>query len=176
VEVLNNRKYHELALKVSLLSGMTLKLKKQDFEKRLQKKKIDINPPALIVLRLVRSRMGTISEVSKQMILAPATIVPIIDLLEKKGLVTRGPDASDRRKNILSITSKGLLILDAVPIISNEDLIVKSLLKMGEQKSEQLVARLEELLKNISGGEEASFIIGKLVEKENGISRNDGKR
>jgi DNA-binding MarR family transcriptional regulator len=50
----------------------------------------------------------------------PPTVTRIIDLLEKKGLVERGPAAGDRRKFNLFLTKDGQAIYNqAFPIVAD---------------------------------------------------------
>jgi DNA-binding MarR family transcriptional regulator len=41
----------------------------------------------------------------------PRNLVPIVDELEKRGLVKRGSDAGDRRRHAVTLTSNGIALL-----------------------------------------------------------------
>ena len=59
------------------------------------------------------------------------TMVELIDVLEDKGLVTRRPDAADRRRKVLELTAEGQATLPRATRASN-------------QAEQQLLAELDE--------------------------------
>jgi len=94
-----NNNYRFFGFKIQHLSSVVLKLSRRDTEQRLNRENINISLPALAVLRLVRNDVcTTINDLSRKMMIAPPTLVPMIDGLEKKKLLTRGTDAKDRRR------------------------------------------------------------------------------
>ncbi|WP_432496337.1 MarR family winged helix-turn-helix transcriptional regulator [Kineococcus auxinigenes] len=44
------------------------------------------------------------------------TMVALLDVLERKGIVTRRPDPADRRRNVVELTEQGLRTYDAARI------------------------------------------------------------
>ncbi|EXG82325.1 transcriptional regulator [Cryptosporangium arvum DSM 44712] len=44
------------------------------------------------------------------------TMVALLDVLERKGIVTRRPDPADRRKNVVELTEQGLQTYDAAQV------------------------------------------------------------
>jgi DNA-binding MarR family transcriptional regulator len=149
-----NLQYQHLALRVKLLSAIAFKIARQDFEKRLKKESIGISPLALVVMRIIRQEHCTIQYLSKQLMIAPASLVPIIDSLERKGLVKRSSDPKDRRKTPLALTSKGEVLFSRFQSLTKDGLLVKSISKLGDKKSLQLIGLLEELTNILSGDKE----------------------
>jgi DNA-binding MarR family transcriptional regulator len=80
----------------------------------------------------------------------PATLVPVVDALEDKGLVKRGKDAKDRRRTPLTITETGTAVLDRVPLVDENDVIVNALKELGDQKVQRLLTLLRELATQVS--------------------------
>lgn len=137
--------YRARALKLSILSVIVAKLTKRDLEQWLQHERINIGSLALAVMRLIRHEPATIQDLSRQMMITPATLVPVIDTLTRKGFVAKGADAEDRRRNPLSLTPKGAELLMKISTKRKDDLLEKSLAKMGEKKTLHLVELMEEL-------------------------------
>ncbi len=44
------------------------------------------------------------------------TMVALLDVLERKGIVTRRPDPADRRRNVVTLTEEGTQTFDAAQI------------------------------------------------------------
>ncbi len=60
--------------------------------------RLGLTPPQLSVMRvLFRSEGMSLKDLSRQVGLAHSTVSGVVDRLEKKGLVRRRPDPSDRR-------------------------------------------------------------------------------
>jgi DNA-binding MarR family transcriptional regulator len=60
-----------------------------------------------VLLTLARSEPASQQQAARQLGVDRTTMVAILDVLEGKGLVTRHPDASDRRKNVVELTPVG---------------------------------------------------------------------
>lgn len=143
-------RFEKNALNVKMLAGLLLRLSRQDLEKRLEAAKIRISPLGLGVLSSICKNNCTISELSRKMFIAPATLVPVIDALEKDSLVARKSDSKDRRKNPLALTPKGKAVVSKIPFVDKNDSIVSGLSKIGERKTEELVLLLSELVDLLS--------------------------
>jgi len=135
------------ARNVKILTGIIIKLSRSDMEKRLKNKGLKISPLAFGVMRILSKERCTMVQLSERMMLCPATLVPVIDSLEKKGFIRRESDPKDRRINPLSVTEKGKKLISAILALSKEDIIVKSLKKMGNKKTTETIALLKELVK-----------------------------
>jgi len=161
-------KTSQIAFRVKVLSAVAMKLARQDVEKRLQVERIDISPAALVVLRFIKHDHCTICELGRKMMIAPATLVPVVDSLAEKGLLKRGNDPKDRRRNPLLLTPKGSALLARVPAVAKDDLLVKCIAGMGENKSMQLVRLLEEMVTSLSGDEAICRKLSDVAKKEHG--------
>jgi DNA-binding MarR family transcriptional regulator len=62
-------------------------------------------------------RMGPLAlkDLAARMRLDPSTVVGVVDRLAAKGMVTRNPDTSDRRRISLVLTEKGTELLQSAP-------------------------------------------------------------
>lgn len=64
----------------------------------------------------VLSQYGTLNqrELSKRVEIAPTTAVTALDALEKRGLVRRERDTTDRRRQFVSLTDEGARLIDVL--------------------------------------------------------------
>ena len=133
------------ASEIRILVAIITKLAKHDLEHRLAAAGAGISELQLGVMRLLQHDGCTIKELSGKMMLSPATLVPVIDALERQGLATRGRDPKDRRRTPLALTEHGVSVIAGLPFIDRDDALFQSLLRMGDQKSQQLLALLREM-------------------------------
>ena len=81
------------------------------------------------------------------------TLVPIIDKMEKEGYLTRQPDPSDRRNNLIFMTKKAKTIvdpiIDCILEIRNMGLnkISKKYMETAKKVLEQIIFNTEEFIK-----------------------------
>jgi len=107
----------------SLLQGylieQTAKQMKQGFAKELAGLHLDITVDQWIILDTL-SDQDHLSQL--QIALATQkdapTITRILDLLENKSVLTRKPDKADRRKFIISLTTKGKKLIQKIKPVS----------------------------------------------------------
>lgn len=59
-------------------------------------------------------------EVAQRLGIDRTTMVAILDVLERKGIVVRQPDPADRRRNIVALTDHGLQTFDAAETANQE--------------------------------------------------------
>ena len=143
----------DIAFRLKVISTLMMKISRQDMEKRLAEKHVGLTCLELAVLRFIRNAPATMGEVSRQMMIAPPSLVPVIDALEGNGLVKKGSDPHDRRRNPLLITAPGKKLLAEVPAVGEEDILVNALSKFGEKKSAHVLQMMEEILTLVSGDE-----------------------
>ncbi len=86
---------------------------------------------------------------SDMMLVNRANITSLIDRMEKAGLVVRTPAPSDRRSNIIKLTTRARKLLDRIePLYTKEVKQIMAALNQTEQKT--LIAMLEKVRANIS--------------------------
>jgi DNA-binding MarR family transcriptional regulator len=110
------------------------------------------------VLKALHNKSLTISELSNFMMVDPSTLVYVIDTLSRKGLAKRRRDPDDRRKVQVHITQKGISIVESHPThgpFSVEDNpLVQSIEALGEEKAQQLLNLLREVVSHMPEGED----------------------
>ena len=105
------------------------------------------------VLRMVNMEPLTSSELSRKFQVDPSTLVPTVNTLEKRGLIVRTRDSSDRRRQPLYLTEQGTELIKSIPFpVENNDL-TDSLRKMGLEKTGQLLSLLREVISGVPNGE-----------------------
>ena len=105
------------------------------------------------ILRALSLEEQTISGLSRKLMRSPSTFVPAIDALEQKGFVRRGRDPHDRRRTPLSLTSRGVKLLEEVPFLDEGDPLVQALDALGDEGARQLLSLLRELVNLLPDGE-----------------------
>jgi len=111
-----------------------------DFNQRLAP--LDLRPAQYSILSVTRENPG-LSQMALSHVLGigRSGIVPLLDLLEARGLLMRAP-ANDRRSHALYLTAKGrgLLARADVLVQQNQDRMID---KIGRRNHEQLLKILE---------------------------------
>ncbi|MEU0790995.1 MarR family transcriptional regulator [Amycolatopsis sp. NPDC005961] len=76
---------------------------------------LDLTPPQVGLLRLVASRPGQSQQALAKQLGTPATrLVPLVDGLEKRGLIERRRNAEDRRLYALELSEDGRALMGQV--------------------------------------------------------------
>ncbi|KAA0940505.1 MarR family winged helix-turn-helix transcriptional regulator [Streptomyces apricus] len=75
------------------------------------------------------------------------TMVTLLDVLERKGIVTRRPDPADRRRNVVELTDQGVRTYDAART-AYEETEGAFLAAVGPGAAEQLRRTLRTLLES----------------------------
>jgi DNA-binding MarR family transcriptional regulator len=76
---------------------------------------LDLTPPQVGLLRLVASRPGQSQQALAKQLGTPATrLVPLVDGLEKRGLIERRRNAEDRRLYALELSGDGRALMGRV--------------------------------------------------------------
>ena len=152
---MNDAELQNTAVEIRMLLPMVMKLSARALEQYLSEQNIGINRMHFGVLLTLQHHQFTLSELSKLFSLDPSTLVPVVDALERKGLVERGRDPKDRRRIPLHLTERGIHLLNAIPHVTRNDLMAKALMQMGAEKAVQLRDRLRELADAMGGDENA---------------------
>jgi DNA-binding MarR family transcriptional regulator len=134
------------AEEIRTLIALISKCIMRDLDRRLEASGAGISGPQFGVMRLLSQESATISELSSRLMLAPATLVPVVDTLERKGLVQRGTDPRDRRRVPLLLTDAGAQAVARVVEASEADSLAQALANLGAEKARQLHALLRELV------------------------------
>jgi DNA-binding MarR family transcriptional regulator len=85
-----------------------------------------------------------VSEVARSMYLHPATVVGILDRLEKQGLVARIRSTEDRRVVRVELTGQGRALVRKAPEVA-QGLLVAGLEKLGTDKLKNIAQALDQM-------------------------------
>jgi len=68
------------------------------------------------LLQIVHGAPGPMSptEIGEQLLVTTATVTGVLDTLQRGNLITRTPDAIDRRRVLIAITPAGIALLDEI--------------------------------------------------------------
>lgn len=142
----DNSRVEEVRTLIFLLGKSSLR----DIDRRLEASGTGISGLQFGVLRLLSQENATITELSGRLLVAPATLVPVADTLERRGLVQRSVDPRDRRRQPLSLTEAGAQVVARITAAATTDSLSEALASLGEVKSRQLQALLRELVNNLA--------------------------
>jgi DNA-binding MarR family transcriptional regulator len=68
----------------------------------------DVTPSQVRAIRVLAAHGGMrAKELAEHLRIAPRSATEVVDALEAKGLVSRSPDASDRRATLVALTDRG---------------------------------------------------------------------
>lgn len=147
-------KLRQAAIEIQIYTALLLKYFGQGLEQRLSQHGEKMSSLQYGILRMIQFEMLTISDLSQRLGLDPSTLVRAVDALERKQLVQRQKDPSDRRRNPIAISEKGMGVLTAVPVVSPDDFIFQVIQSFGSEPTEQLKMLLRELIANLPEGKE----------------------
>lgn len=122
----------------------------RDLDRRLEASGTGASGPQFGVLRLLSQESATITELSSRLMVAPATLVPVADALERKGLVQRSVDPRDRRRQPLCLTEAGAAVVARIAAVAMADSLEQALAALGPDKTQQLHMLLRELANNLA--------------------------
>jgi DNA-binding MarR family transcriptional regulator len=172
------------AFETTVLAGMVARLSVRGLERRLDDSDAGISALQFGVLRMLSNGKLTISELSALMLLAPATLVPVVDALERKGLARRAQDPNDRRRTPLLLTPAGAELVGRLPFVAEDDLLARGLVRMGDEKACQLLELLRDLLIQMTDGDQMAARVFASVSRQQELNgwehrshaRQGGKR
>ncbi len=158
IHVMSDDKLVQMALEIHILGAVAAKRTMQAVEGHPALADASISMLQYGIVRALSCRQQTISELSQQMMVDPSTLVPAVDALERKDLARRGHDPKDRRRTPLSLTKKGARMVSGPPcdnpFASEDNPLLNSLRAMGDDRSQQLLTLLRELVSHLPKGEE----------------------
>ncbi len=149
----------QTASEIFAFSGLLLKFFNQGLERRLVKYGTHLSSLQYNIVRMLAYEQLTISTISKRLGMDPAALVRLVDSLERKGLVLRGKDPHDRRRNPLQITQKGLELVQAIPVIAVDDDTYRALQSIGTDTARQLRDLLTQFVQQFPEGRVVSEIM-----------------
>ena len=155
-----------MAYRFKILSAVTLRLIRQDMEKKYREECIGISPLSFGVMHVLMHEPLTLAELGRRMIIAPASLVPVVDALCTKGLLRRGIDKDDRRRNPLFVMPKGKRLLSRYPMVSGQDALLEAFTRLGAGKTRQLLALSEELVTLLADDASLCKSISEVAERE----------
>lgn len=170
------------ATEIRVLLRVLTKMAHQEFQEHLDACGVGISMPHYGVMRLLKHHPYTIKELSKHMLVEPASLVPVVDELERKTYVRRTADPADRRRTPLVLTEEGEHMLLGLPQLPASGPFIKTLDGMGDEKVLDLLAHLRELAYGMSENKEMVSELtktvrmqisgkGELLEKRTGTSK-----
>lgn len=161
---MSNDELYRDALEVLILAAIVAKDARQDTEQRLKRFGAEITAPQYRVLRqLQQQSSATIKELSRSLMVEPATLVPMVDTLERHGFLRRGHDPRDRRRTPLELTETGRERLGQIPFVHEDDPIAKYLRQLPENERHDFLRHLRDLVATLHGHDQAVRAIGDAV-------------
>lgn len=142
-----------LAAEIRLMAGLIIKINHRAIESRLSALQHDVTPMQCFLLHALSAKPYTMRDLSKMFMVDPSTLVPVIDALERKGLVNRDRDPNDRRRMPLALTDGARDILRELSVLMNDDLLTQSLTRLGDEKANLLLVLLRDLIYAMPDGE-----------------------
>lgn len=139
-----------VARQIFVYSTLVAKLAGRDNEQRIAAQLPGISGLQFGVMQVLRQGPLTLSDLAANMMLAPATLVPVVQRLEQEQIIARSRDPQDRRRRPLALTASGRELLAGMAPYDEQDLITRSLRAMGETKARQLEELLGELLEHLA--------------------------
>lgn len=128
----------------------TIKKIRNALQKQLTEAGFDLTVDQWVLVDHIFRKQGiSQNELAELTFKDPPTVTRIIDLLEKKGLVERGPAAGDRRKFNLYLTKNGEVIYnEAFPIVA--DIRRKGWGAMDESDYQHFVRIMDSIYQNFT--------------------------
>lgn len=144
---------HRAKAEIRVLFMTLMKMSARARDHFFASRNIELSGMQYGILHTLSQRQFTLSDLSKLFVLDPSTLLPVVDTLEQRGLVERERDPNDRRRVPLRLTSAGADLLKTCEGLHADDMLVKGLTEMGEEKTQQLLSLLRELVYHMPDGE-----------------------
>jgi DNA-binding MarR family transcriptional regulator len=157
-------KTDELYLEIHFLIAVIAKKTLHALEQRLDLASAGISRLQFGILHALNHKEQTISELSRNFMLNPSTLVPAVDALERKGLARRGRDPNDRRRLPISLTEEGVGFITKVHSLARDNPLIQSLKALDEEKCYELAELLRELVGHMPEGKDVLHKVQSRVE------------
>ena len=148
---MSDNELHIAAIEIRILTAIITKQARHEIEERFKAHGSSLSALQYRVLLLLQHAPYTIKDLSQQCMVEPATLVPVIDALERQGLVQRGHDPHDRRRTPLALTEHGMTQLARIPFADDQDMIAGYLSGLNEDERHTFVAHLRGLTTHLLG-------------------------
>jgi DNA-binding MarR family transcriptional regulator len=112
--------------------------------KRAEKETGLTGPQLWAIKTIAQDAPIMVSEIARNMYLHPATVVGILDRLEKQGLVARIRSIEDRRVVRVELTGQGRALVKKAPEVA-QGLLVAGLEKLGSNKLKNIAQALDQM-------------------------------
>lgn len=127
-----------------------------DLHSRSLVQRFGLTGPQLVVLKeLVAGSPRTVSELAGAVNLSQATVTGILDRLERKDMVTRVRDASDRRKVLVTPTSEAEEVLAGAPPLLQEH-FTEGFAQLPDWQQSQILSSLQRIVALMEAGDVAA--------------------
>ncbi len=112
--------------------------------KRVEKETGLTGPQLWAIKTISEAAPIMVSEIARRMYLHPATVVGILDRLEKQDLVARMRSVDDRRVVQVELTGKGRALVRKAPVVA-QGLLVAGLEKLSSGKLKNIARALDQM-------------------------------
>lgn len=150
---MNDDALYRLTVEIRILTITLARASRESLERRLNALDSGVSALQFTILHTLRFQEQTLSELSRKMMLDPSTLVPVVDALERKGLLLRGRDPQDRRRVPLSLTDAGISFVAQLLPVDENDTLLMALAAVGVEQGQQLTHLLRTLLLHMPEGE-----------------------
>jgi len=152
---MTDEKLHTRTVEFKLLIGALWKASASSTEKWLHEEDFGITRLQLGLLRVLHlDGANTISELSRKFGVDPSTLVPTVDSLERKALLTRGRDPNDRRRVPLTLTDEGVALIAHIPSVRDDDPIYTAFQGLGDDQAQALLELILALIDHMPDGQQ----------------------
>ncbi|HRE46423.1 MAG TPA: MarR family transcriptional regulator [Aggregatilineales bacterium] len=140
-----------IALDVRLLMVISLKMMGRDMDSRLEEYRVPVSGLGIGVIGMLEHYQHcAVNEISRNMLLTSATLIPVLDGLAKNGYISRERDPQDRRRVLVSLTDKGRKLIRIVHDMYTNNALVKTIQAMGGEKCRIFISLLDEFSQHMS--------------------------
>lgn len=123
-----------------------------EYSKRIEKKTGITGPQLWAIKTIAQESPIMVSELARRMYLHPATVVGILDRLEKQGLVVRVRSTVDRRVVRAELTGRGQELVRKAPEVA-QGLLVSGLENLPPKNLKNISSGLDQLV-NLLGAQD----------------------
>jgi DNA-binding MarR family transcriptional regulator len=136
----------ELPITSEVMAALRRIIRAIDLHSRSLVQRFGLTGPQLVVLKeLVADSPRSVSEIARAVNLSQATITGILDRLERKSMVMRERNISDRRKVMVSPTSEAERALAGAPPLLQEH-FTKAFGRLPDWQQTQILSSLQRIV------------------------------